>query len=260
MHLLPIPTSLIPITLLALLTASPTTAAESQPPSSSSPRISTLQIYHLPSTPHLTPPTSKRPLATLSYSPLHPHLSRLTSLTPPKNSTSIVQIGFCFPTPPSTSSPSSSSSEKETCRTTATYAYTFHPPYTGRFKVLLGLAQSPEGERQIISIGYKAWPLTPQTLSEEKEEQQKEKRHQPGGTGDFDIKLASQAPGVWVDRAIGAKGRGGAAGGGAGEKNRGKDAAGEGEEEVDERTFLQKYWWVILAVTVFAMAGGGADK
>ncbi|MCJ1356970.1 MAG: hypothetical protein MMC33_006966 [Icmadophila ericetorum] len=32
-----------------------------------------------------------------------------------------------------------------------------------------------------------------------------------------------------------------------------------GKEEVDERGFIQKYWWVFLGVAVLAMAGGGGD-
>ncbi|KAL8999182.1 MAG: hypothetical protein Q9188_005946, partial [Gyalolechia gomerana] len=127
----------------------------------------------------------------------------------------------------------------------------------GRFKVLLGRAEKGE-ESEVISVSYLAWKPASGGLKVEdrKEEEPKEKRYQPGGRGDFDIQLASQAPGVWVDRVV-PKGRAAAA---AGEKNDKDGGQGEGEEEVDERTFLQKYWWVILAVTVVAMAGGGGDK
>ncbi|KAI4179748.1 MAG: hypothetical protein L6R41_007661, partial [Letrouitia leprolyta] len=186
------------------------------------------------------------------------------------NSTSLVQIGVCFP------STSSSGKETEECRTTAAYAYSFHPPYTGRFTILLSSNPNPasnhgheneddeekekeqEQKTEIISVSWRSWKATPEDNRGELKEKEREKRHQPGGRGDFDIKLANQVPGVWVDRVVGAKGRGAGGGSGAGQKND-KDG-GEGEEEIDERTFLQKYWWVILAVTVFAMAGGGADK
>lgn len=33
-----------------------------------------------------------------------------------------------------------------------------------------------------------------------------------------------------------------------------------GEEGVVEKTFLQKYWWMILAVMVLALSGGGAEE
>ncbi|KAL8922655.1 MAG: hypothetical protein Q9172_003470 [Xanthocarpia lactea] len=83
-----------------------------------------------------------------------------------------------------------------------------------------------------------------------------EKRYQEGGRGDFDVVVQSQAPGVWVDKLV-TKGNGKAAGG---KTDEGKGKDGEEEEVVDERSFLQKYWWVILAVTVVAMAGGGQEK
>lgn len=33
-----------------------------------------------------------------------------------------------------------------------------------------------------------------------------------------------------------------------------------GEEEVTEKTFLQKYWWMILGIMVLALSGGGAEE
>lgn len=219
MHLLRVPLTL----LFSFLTITLTTALQSQ----SQPQLQTLTLHHLPATPSLSPPSSKAPLATLAFSPSSPHLSRLTSFTPPKNSTSLVQIGFCFP----------SSTGGEECRTTAAYAYAFHPPYKGRFKVLLDWAEEGE-ENEAISVSYRAWKPASggRKVEDRKEEEPKEKRYQPGGRGDFDIQLASQAPGVWVDRIV-PKGRAAA---GAGEKKDRDGGQGDGEEEVDERTFLQK--------------------
>ncbi|KAL8932069.1 MAG: hypothetical protein Q9216_006976, partial [Gyalolechia sp. 2 TL-2023] len=151
---------------------------------------------------------------------------------------------------------------EEACRTTAAYAYAFHRPYKGRFKILL--AGAGDGEQQeVASVSYRAWrPASGANTrskaaqkvgkEEEQEEAGKETHYQPGGRGDFDIQLASQAPGVWVDRAV-PKGRASAAGAGAGEKKKDKDGGqGEGEseeEDVDERTFLQKKFHIFECVT-----------
>jgi len=37
-------------------------------------------------------------------------------------------------------------------------------------------------------------------------------------------------------------------------------AGTDGEEEVVEKTFLQKYWWMILGVMVLALSGGGTEE
>ncbi|KAL8931342.1 MAG: hypothetical protein Q9211_007035, partial [Gyalolechia sp. 1 TL-2023] len=136
----------------------------------------------------------------------------------------------------------------ERCRTTAAYAYAFHPPYEGRLKMLLGGDEQgkEEHEREVVSASWRAWrPASGASQatvgskagqSKKEDENPKEKRYQPGGRGDFDIQLASQAPGVWVDRVV-PKGRAAA---GAGEKKEKEGGQGEGEEEVDERTFFQK--------------------
>ncbi|KAL8731902.1 MAG: hypothetical protein Q9181_004138 [Wetmoreana brouardii] len=87
----------------------------------------------------------------------------------------------------------------------------------------------------------------------------KRERYQEGGKGDFDIVVQQRAPVVWVDKAPAKGGRSKGAAVGTGEKGKAKED-GEGEEEAEEKTFLQKYWWVILAVTIFAMAGGGPEK
>ncbi|KAL8718563.1 MAG: hypothetical protein Q9225_004310, partial [Loekoesia sp. 1 TL-2023] len=68
-------------------------------------------------------------------------------------------------------------------------------------------------------------------------EEEEAKRYEEGGRGDFDIRVASQAPGVWVDKAA-PKGKGRQGGAATGKKEGAEQ--GEGEEEVDERTFFQK--------------------
>ncbi|KAI4283360.1 MAG: hypothetical protein L6R38_002210 [Xanthoria sp. 2 TBL-2021] len=197
----------------------------------------TATIHSLPSTPSLSSPA--KPLATLTFSPQHPHLSKISSYAPPRLSSGdeekLVQVGICY-------------DGTNDCRTTAALAKSFHPPYKGRFRVVL----TKDGE--VLSVSWRSW--MPSSSSSGTAVKDDGKRYQEGGRGDFDVVVQSQAPGVWVDKPV-TKGKGKAAGG---KTEEGKGKEGEEEEEVDERSFLQKYWWVILAVTVFAMAGGGADK
>ncbi|KAL9597060.1 MAG: hypothetical protein Q9219_005389 [cf. Caloplaca sp. 3 TL-2023] len=237
------PSSLLLLLLTLTLHPLPSTTTTTNP----SPPLTTQTIHHLS---HPSPPA---PLATLTFSPHHPHLSILTSITPPPNSTSLLQIGICFP----------SAANNAPCRTTAAYAYSFHAPYEGRFKIWV----DKDGEGwEVVGVAWKAWDAVERKRSASSkalDEKRIEKRYEEGvGRGDFDVRIAGKAPEVWIDR-DGAKGRGkkGARGGGAAGQGR-KDGEGEEEEEEqrDERSFLQKYWWVILAVTVFAMAGGGPDK
>ncbi|KAL8725241.1 MAG: hypothetical protein Q9166_007480 [cf. Caloplaca sp. 2 TL-2023] len=203
--------------------------------SAPSPPLQTLIVHSLPSTSSLSSPAE--PIATLNYSPEHPHLSKISSFSPPtrpKDEDALIQIGVCF------------DGNKE-CRTTATMTKSFHPPYKGRFRIVT----NKEGE--VLSVSWRAWLSSSSTSSAVEDN---EGKYQPGGKGDFDVVVQSQAPGVWVDKPV-TKGKGkGRAGGGKAEEEK---KEGE-EEEVDERSFLQKYWWVILAVTIFAMAGGGPDK
>ncbi|KAI4088362.1 MAG: hypothetical protein LQ344_006147 [Seirophora lacunosa] len=163
--------------------------------------LQTVTIHHLPSTPSLSSPPT--PLATLTFSPNDPSLSRLTSLRPPPNSTFLVQVGICY--------------EAHKCRTSAAYAYSFHPPYTGRFVVNVG----EEEEGEVLGVSWRAWRMA----DREKDGVQKVR-------GDFDIRVAKKAPSVWIDAAVKEKGRERQLA--DGEKKE------EGEEEGDERTFFQK--------------------
>ncbi|KAL8747024.1 MAG: hypothetical protein Q9184_007661 [Pyrenodesmia sp. 2 TL-2023] len=232
-----------PLSLLLLLpnltiSTSSNPTAQQQP---SPPTLRTATLHHLPSLPSPSALSARpTPLATLSYSPSHPHLSRLTSFTPPQNSTSLVQIGICF--------------SENTCRTSAAYAYAFYPPYEGRFQIVVG-------EEGVLAVAWTAGMKSKVRVRKGNGNGEKEKRYEEGGKGDFDIRVQAKAPGVWVDRAPGAYGRGAAGAGEKGMEKRVGAPAGEGEgEEVEEKSLLQRYWWVILAVTVFAMAGGGGDK
>ena len=168
--------------------------------------LHTATLYHLP--PALSAsPTS---LATLHYNPTDPSLSRLSSLTPPKNSTSnprsVTQIGFY----------TSSNKDPEHLRTSATATNSFHAPYTGRFRIVVDPSSGA-----LVGASWKAW--------------RDDGKGKNGcvGKGDFDVVTVKNAPGIVFDKPV--KGK---AGGGAGQ------SAGqgqiEGEEEVVEKTFLQK--------------------
>lgn len=95
-------------------------------------------------------------------------------------------------------------------------------------------------EGEVLGVRWRAWISESEASKARAGEQGKgdEKRHEEGGKGDFDVKVSSQAPGVWVDKVV-PKGRTGSRGE-AGGKKEGGEGQGEGEEEVDERSFLQK--------------------
>ncbi|KAL8996063.1 MAG: hypothetical protein Q9169_004339 [Polycauliona sp. 2 TL-2023] len=196
--------------ILTLLSTIPSTFSASPPAP-----LQTVTIHSLPSTPSLSSPA--KPLATLTFSPQHPHLSKISSFTPPRlnpaNKEDIIQVGICY-------------DGTKDCRTTATLAKSFHPPYRGRFRIVV----TRQGE--VLSVSWRSWlPNSSSPIVKEDE-----RRYQEGGRGDFDIVVQSQAPGVWVDKPA-TKGRAKAAGGKA-EEGKGKE--GDEEEEVDERSFLQR--------------------
>ncbi|KAI4090817.1 MAG: hypothetical protein LQ339_008256 [Xanthoria mediterranea] len=220
------------LSLLALLSALPSVISTSP-----SLPLQIVTIHSLPSTPALSSPA--KPLATLTFSPQHPHLSKISSYAPPRlnsgDEEKLLQIGICY-------------DGTKDCRTTAARAKSFHPPYQGRFRIVV----TNDGE--LLSVSWSSWLPSPSSMTMAVKDD--EKRYQEGSRGDFDVVVQSQAPGVWADKPA-TKVKGKAA---SGKTEEGKGKEGEEEEEVDERSFLQKYWWVMLAVTVFAMAGGGADK
>lgn len=81
----------------------------------------------------------------------------------------------------------------------------------------------------VLGVAWKAWALLREEMGGDG------KRYEEGGRGDFDIKVAGKAPGVWIDKAV-VKGRGEA----VAEKRTDGEGGVEVEEEVDERGFLQK--------------------
>lgn len=201
----------LPALLLSLLTLPYALAATSPP----SPALHTATLHALPVTPT---PSKPQPLAILTYSPLHPHLSALKSFTPPANTsdadslTSVViyldgQIG----------------GEKYRSSVTATYG--FHAPYKGRFRIVLDTKGEIVGASW-HSYSPKSSPAAGQGKSAEREK----------GRGDFDILVTKTAPSVVFDKPAKGKGGGGATAVGAGAGGAGK----EDEEEAVEKTFLQK--------------------
>ncbi|KAL9611144.1 MAG: hypothetical protein Q9167_004197 [Letrouitia subvulpina] len=211
---------------------------------SSSPTDPPIYTTHLH---HLSPKPA--PLATLSFSPQFPHLSRLLSFTPPPNSTSnpdaITSVGICFsPHPPSDSSEKSNPNTpahnhnhpSSRCRTTATATRGFYPPAKGRFRLMV------DAEGQVLGASWHSWVPTEKAKAAAHTETQAqaklkgvkegEERYEEGGKGDFDLVLVKDAP------------RPHAGDGAAGGKGRTQGIAREGEEgeeeEVVERTFLQK--------------------
>ncbi|KAL9600476.1 MAG: hypothetical protein Q9179_003199, partial [Wetmoreana sp. 5 TL-2023] len=178
------------------------------------------------------------------------------------NENEIVQIGICF-------------EGTRNCRTSAALTESFYAPFRGRLRVVVS-----HEEGAVLGVSWRAWVPSSSASSsvstgeKEEEEMAKGGRYQEGGKGDFDMVVQQRVPRVWVDKAPAKGGKSKGAAAGTGEKGKGD---GEGEEEAEERTFLQKYvlcgllhggsvtnqnryWWVILAVTIFAMAGGGPEK
>ncbi|KAK0508641.1 hypothetical protein JMJ35_008917 [Cladonia borealis] len=211
--------------LLSLLIPLPALTATSPPPP-----LQTLTLHHLPSNPTSTP----LPLAILTYHPHHPHLSHLQSFTPPPNTTTsssdaITQVALYRP-----------QTNHLTSSAVATYA--FHPPYKGRFRILVDPITG-----EAVAASYHAWlPKSSSVVEKAKNNKQ------PGGKGDFDIQTIKSPPPIVFDKPAKAKGKAGATGAGAG--------AVEPEGEPEEKTFLQKYWWVLLGVAVLAVSGGGGEK
>ncbi|KAL8707684.1 MAG: hypothetical protein Q9220_007346 [cf. Caloplaca sp. 1 TL-2023] len=200
---------MLPLFILTPLIFLPSTAAP--------PPLLTATIHHLPSTPSLS--SSPTPLATLTFSLPHPHLSRLKNFTPPKinkkDADSLVQIGICF-------------SDSE-CRTTASMVKSLHPPYTGRLRVVV------DQEGKVLGVSWRAWLADGGT---DKAKVDDERRYEEGvGSGDFDIVVQKSAPGIWVDQP-GAKGKGRGKQGSAAKTE--SEDTGEEEGEKDEKTFLQK--------------------
>ena len=168
--------------------------------------LHTATLYHLPPTLSASPTS----LATLHYNPTDPSLSRLSSFTPPKNSSnnprSVTQVGLY----------TSSNKDPEHLRTSATATNSFHAPYTGRFRIVVDPSNGV-----LVGASWRAW------------RDDGKGRDNWEGKGDFDVVTVKKAPGIVFDKPVQGK-----AGGGAGQGT--GQGQMEGEEEVVEKTFLQK--------------------
>ncbi|CAF9933715.1 hypothetical protein IMSHALPRED_009448 [Imshaugia aleurites] len=205
----PLPT-LLPLLLFLSLLSLPTALTTTTPPSPPSP-LHTATLYHLPSTPSPTPSTP-HPLAILTYSPQTLHLSVLKSFTPPPNTSDTHALTSVAVYPNN-----GVGGHRYSSSVTATYA--FHAPCKGRFRVVL------DANGDVVGASWRAYLLKGEGKGEGESESESER-------GDFDILTTKPAPAVVFDKPV--KGKGGAAGAGAGM------AGSEGEEEVVEKTLLQK--------------------
>ncbi|KAL6718257.1 hypothetical protein ACLMJK_004345 [Lecanora helva] len=228
------------LTLLIHLTSASSPNAPSAAAAATAP-LHTATLYHFP------PSSAPLPLATLLYIPHQPHLSSLESFIPPPNTTSTTsttRLGIYLPN-------NTTDLNSPHLRTSATATYSFHAPYTGRFRLLV---DPKSGE--CIGVSWRAW----WDEGKGREEGKKEKGKRKGGgkevvedgRGDFDVVLQKEAPVVVFDKP--AKGKGGQ------QQGAGQGHGVDGEEEVVEKTFLQKYWWLLIGVAFLAMTGGGPEK
>ena len=187
-------------------------------------------IYHLPKG-----STNFLPLAKLSYNVSRPETSKIESFTPPKapksqSAEDVTTIGVILSSP----LPKSLSAEDPNLRyrTTLTSTKTLHAPYRGRFAITV----TRSGD-----LRSAAWSAVSKDATFE-------------GQGDFDLKIIEEGPKPVYEAAGPTKG------GKPNTEQRQGTGAGD-EEEVPEKTFLQKYWWAILGAMMLVMVtGGGEDK
>lgn len=193
----------ISISLLLLFSSSPHSVLASSPPTY------TTTIHHFP-------PSSPTPLplATLSFNPLHPNLSKLLTFTPPSasasNSTELTRIAVILP--------SSDPSAAPRYRTTLTSLASFHAPYKGR----LSLVVTRSGH--VLGASWRAGLATAPSNGE----QQAIKTESGNGKGDFDLLVEKEGPRPLLEK-VTVKGSSG-----------GRVVVGEDGEEVEEKTLLQK--------------------
>lgn len=178
-------------------------------------------------------PSSFKPLATLAYSTSTPHNARITSLTPPPNTTEYTSIALFDPKEPHSS------------RSTVTATRGFHEPYRGRFRLLL----SVDGDDVLSASYYSFYSVTSRDKGEGKSQGK-------GANGEaereeFDINFQARAPAIHLDRPAkkGQKVLGAT----------GPDAEGDDGEAVEEKTFFQKYWWLLAVALVITLIAPG-DK
>ena len=199
--------------------------------SQASSTLYTATLYHVPVS---TSTSTPKPLAVLSYNPTNPSLASLISFTPPRNSTSeddLTQIVTFLP---------NNDPKSDRFRSSLTATYGFHPPYKGRFRIVV----EPE-TGHIVGASWKA--RLPGIAEREEAKRSKATKVSKGGklkaagedgakrtangNGDFDVVTVKKPPPVVFDKP--AKGKGGATQGTG-------QVGAEGEEEVQEKTFFQK--------------------
>ena len=186
-------------------------------------------VYHLPQG-----STNFLPLAKVSYNVSRPESSKIENFTPAKASKSqsaedATTVGVILSSP----LPKSLSAEDPNLRyrTTLTSSKTLHAPYKGRFAITV----TRSGD-----LRSAAWSAVPKDATFD-------------GQGDFDLKIIEEGPKPVYEAAGPIKG------GKPNTQQTQGTGAGE-EEEVPEKTFLQKYWWAILGAMMLVMVTGGEDK
>ena len=178
------------------------------------------QTLTLHARPVAATPASYKPFAVLSYTPSSPQTGKLLSLTTPANTTSHTSIAVI-------DSPSS-------IRSTITLTKHFHEPYTGHFRIHL----ASDG-KDVLSASWVSY------LGSKLE-----------GEGGVEVIPQTEHPGIFMESAQPVQGQGGILGGlGVGMPEKVSE-----EGDVQEKTFLQKYWWVLAAALVVSLIGPGGDK
>ncbi|MCJ1263018.1 hypothetical protein MMC22_002888 [Lobaria immixta] len=176
----------------------------------SSPPPYTTTIHHFP-------PSSPTPLplATLSFNPLEPNLSKLLSFSPPSapvpNSTELTRIAVVLP--------SSDPSAAPRYRTTLTALASFHAPYKGRLRLVV----TRSGD--VLGASWQASLATAPSSGEQKAVKATESGN---GKGDFDLLVEKEGPRPFFEQ-ITSKG-----------PNGGRVVVGEDGEQLEEKTLLQK--------------------
>ncbi|KAL9128351.1 MAG: hypothetical protein Q9217_002955 [Psora testacea] len=215
----------IPFSFALFLASSSLTAADT---TESSPPLYTSHLYSLPPSPNPSP-YDAQPLATLTYNPQYPHLSRLESFTPPPNTTDLTSI-LVFPPSDNNESESEGKGEKYISSSTATRG--FHAPYKGRFSLHVSLTG------QVLGVSYPSFEPSAAitTTSKNGKGNKGAKNKDDNARGEFDLVLQKNAPGVFLEKANSKAAAAGGRSQGAGVKIE----DGGGEETEGEKTFFQK--------------------
>ena len=191
------------------------------------PSLSTITLYHSRSAPTTTPSSSTpQPLAILSYLPNRPYLSKISSFTPPSNTTAADAdddytqvITYLSP-------------DKQQFRSSSTATLSFHAPAKGRFR--LNVAQ----DGTVLGASWRCWLPKPRAGNAEKKEAEESQRRGAEAredNGDFDLVMQQLPPLVMFEKPNKGSVKQADAAKGAG-------AGGVGEEEVvEEKSLFQKY-------------------